>query len=218
MTNKSSLVISNQTDCHEHLEKVVKKHLVTPYLKPYHHFSEQLFEKLDKLQQKLMLSIILDSGCGTGESTINLAQLYSDHLIIGIDQSAHRLKKTIGAQSYLHKDNYIIARGDVIDLWRMINKAKWNIDKHYLLYPNPWPKKDQLIRRWHGHPVFPQMINFCKKIELRTNWDIYAREFKLATSLITERKMTINNIKQAELTTPFEKNTSQANTNYFVLL
>ncbi|MCG8380039.1 MAG: SAM-dependent methyltransferase, partial [Proteobacteria bacterium] len=87
----------------------------------------------------------------------------------------------------------------------MIKQSNWNIKKHYLLYPNPWPKKDQLKRRWHGHPVFPEMVGLCDKIELRTNWQIYAEEFKFALDIVTNKKTSIDNVDVKDFISPFEK-------------
>ena len=79
------------------------------------------------------------------------------------------------------------ARADVIDIWRMIKASDLESLKNTICFiPNPWPKKDQLKRRWHGHPVFPEMISLCDHIELRTNWRIYAEEFKQALEIANQ--------------------------------
>lgn len=205
MMNNSSLVVSNQTTIHDDLKQIVTKHLRTNFKKPYRDFSKQIFEELDQYQKVINKPIILDSGCGTGESSINLAALNPEHLIIGIDKSADRLKKFLGNKSVYHQKNVLIARGDVIDIWRMAKQASWKIDKHYLLYPNPWPKKDQFKKRWHGHPIFPEMLNLCKAIELRTNWQIYLEEFKQALEIITKNKASIEFIEPSSFISPFEK-------------
>ena len=206
MTQKSSPVISNQTGIHPDLNIIIKKHLSSPYKKPFQSFSDQIFQQIDKIQKNLNLPVILDSGCGTGESSQKLSEKYADHLVIGIDKSARRLEKFINRKNIYHNKNLIIARAELTDIWRMIKNANWNITKHYLLYPNPWPKKDQIKRRWHGHPVFPEMIKLCARIELRTNWEIYAEEFKSALEAASNKTITsvkINNIE--EFISPFEK-------------
>ena len=190
---------------HKDLESIVKKHISNPYKKPYRQFSEALFHQIDEIRKNINLPIILDSGCGTGISSFNLARQYPDTLIIGIDKSEKRLDKIIKTESIHHKDNLIHARADVIDIWRLAKKSNWNITKHFLLYPNPWPKKDQLKRRWHGHPVFPEMVCLCDHIEMRTNWKIYAEEFKLALEIVTKKSVLINMINTNEFISPFEK-------------
>ena len=205
MTNKSSPVSSNQTDVHEDLEQIVKKHLKHPYKKPFREFSQSIFDQIDQIKQNLNQPIILDSGCGTGESSMFLSKLHNDALIIGIDKSEKRLEKFLQGKNFYHKDNLILARADVIDIWRLAIHAKWNLRKHFLLYPNPWPKKDQLKRRWHGHPVFPEMVNLCGNIELRTNWKLYAEEFNNALEIVTGKHTEINSVEINDFISPFEK-------------
>jgi len=101
-------------------------------------------------------------------------------------------------------------RADLIDIWRMIKQSNWIIKKHYILYPNPWPKKNQLKRRWHGHPIFPEMIGLCDQIELRTNWKIYAEEFKQALEIVIQKKYLLDSIKVKDFISPFEKKYSDS--------
>ena len=205
MTLKSKPIISNQLGIHKDLEQTVKKHLTHPFRKPYRAFSAEIFHKANEIINNLNLPIILDSGCGTGESSLALSQQNTDALIIGIDKSEKRLDKFISHDNFYDKDNLILIRADVIDIWRMIKQSNWNIKKHYLLYPNPWPKKDQLKRRWHAHPVFPEMISLCEQIELRSNWQIYAEEFKFALELVTDKEVLMESIGVTDFISPFEK-------------
>jgi tRNA (guanine-N7-)-methyltransferase len=205
MTSTSRLVSSNQTGVHKDLEKIIKKHLLNTFKKPLRPFSENVFHLIDEIQKTIDLPIILDSGCGTGESSTRLSELNPDSLIIGIDKSEKRLDKFINKENIYHKENLIIARADVVDIWRLAKQANWNIKKHYLLYPNPWPKKDQLKRRWHGHPVFPEIIKLCDDIELRTNWKIYAEEFAAGLKLIANKNIVIDTIDTDHFISPFEK-------------
>ena len=75
-------------------------------------------------------------------------------------------------------------RAELASFWRLALKHGWRLQRHFLLYPNPWPKPGQLQRRWHAHPVFPQMLALGGILEMRCNWQIYAEEFRAALSLI----------------------------------
>jgi tRNA (guanine-N7-)-methyltransferase len=205
MPNKSSIVTSNQLGIHDDLENKLKKHLTNPFRKPYRPFSAEIFHKANEVINNINLPIILDSGCGTGESSLFLSKQYTNALVVGIDKSEKRLEKFISNENFFEKDNLILIRADVIDIWRMIKQSNWNIQKHYLLYPNPWPKKDQLKRRWHGHPVFPEMLGLCDQIELRTNWQIYAEEFRFALERVTTKTTSIETINVDQFISPFEK-------------
>ncbi len=205
MSNKSSIVTSNQIGVHKDLEDKIKKHLVNSFRKPYRPFSGEIFHKANEIINNQNLPIILDSGCGTGESSYALSQQNTDAIIVGIDKSEKRLNGYLKNGNFYEKDNLILLRADVIDIWRMIKQSNWNIKKHYLFYPNPWPKKDQLKRRWHGHPVFPEMLSLCDQIELRTNWKIYADEFKFALEIALNKTASLDTIEIDQFISPFEK-------------
>ena len=205
MSIASRIVTSNQTGVHKDLESSIKKHLTNPFRKPYRPFSAEIFYQANEIISDTNLPVILDSGCGTGESSFILSEQNKDALIIGIDKSEKRLDGYINEGNIYHKGNLILIRADVIDIWRMIKQSNWNIKKHYLLYPNPWPKKDQLKRRWHGHPVFPEMVSLCNQIELRTNWQIYAEEFLVALELVIGESVSIKTINTDSFISPFEK-------------
>ncbi len=205
MAGNSSPVISSQTEVSIQLESVVNKHLKTEYKKPFHQFSHAIFDQLNDHISKSSLPIILDSGCGTGDSSFHLSALHPNHLIIGIDKSKHRLKKHLKEKTVLKKDNVMLIQGDIVDLWRLIKQTEWKIEKHYLLYPNPWPKPEQLKRRWHGHPIFPTLLSLCHNIELRTNWKVYAEEFKQACEIATNKKNLMQKLELNDHISPFEK-------------
>jgi tRNA G46 methylase TrmB len=60
---------------------------------------------------------------------------------------------------------------------------KLHARKHTLFYPNPWPKASQFKRRVHGHASFKALLEISQHLELRTNWEIYAREFSKALTI-----------------------------------
>ncbi len=177
-------VSSNQTSIHPDLERRVVRHQQYSYEKPIASHSQRQFSLLQHLLGSDPDGLILDSGCGTGESTRLLAQVYPDQRVIGVDRSAHRLARYTGKEEYLVDKNLILIRMDLVDLWRLLLRAGIRIDAHFLFYPNPWPLKKHLQRRWHGHPVFPDMLKLSPQLELRTNWHIYQQEFSLATRIL----------------------------------
>lgn len=118
--------------------------------------------------------VILDSGCGVGLSTLQLAAQNPDTPVIGIDRSFVRLTKEIkphllreaqlsdfveAVNKVSDKDNnndgqptnYLFLRAELADFWMLVARnTDWIVDRHYLLYPNPYPKAKHLRRRWHG--------------------------------------------------------------------
>jgi len=166
---------SSQLGPHPRLESTVKRHLKTLWRQPLRGFSHAAFESLGDLANR---DIVLDAGCGNGHSTALLAQQFPDSLVIGVDRSAARL----GSASKL-PENAVLLRADLADFWRLARAAGWRLKRHYLLYPNPWPKPGHLKRRWHAHPVWPDLLVLGGGLELRTNFEIYAREFVDALDL-----------------------------------
>ena len=95
-------VLSNQEGPFKDLEKLVRKYACTPYLRPIADHTRLAFADAEQFigdfyakrpAQSAPLPVILDSGCGTGESTFHLANQFPDIPVIGIDKSAVRLEK-----------------------------------------------------------------------------------------------------------------------------
>lgn len=204
--NESGLVISKQKDVHPGLEARVRKHLESTWLQPLHRPSKESFHLLD---QQVAISagqpLILDSGCGTGRSTRRLARLFPDHLVIGVDQSHSRLAKSGMQSSFLRVENCVLLRAELATFWRLLLESDISPERNYLFYPNPWPKPGHLSRRWHGHPVFPQLLALGGEIELRCNWDVYAREFAIATGIATGAEPEVIKIQADDAVSPFEQ-------------
>jgi len=76
--------------------------------------------------------------------------------------------------------------------------------KHYILYPNPWPKSKHVQRRWHGAAVFPSIIALGGELEMRSNWRLYLDEFKLALQ-VAGRQGEVAQFDPVATITPFER-------------
>lgn len=186
----SKEIVSNQDGVHERLDEVVKKHLEHDFKKPYQAHTLQAFEAMDVLVKAFLLNnptgeIILDACCGVGQSTRILAEQNPNALVIGVDKSDHRINRNV--EGYSREDgftaeNYHLVRADLNDFYRLVKSSHWPVSKHYILYPNPWPKAKHLQRRWHGSAVFPQMISIGQQLILRSNWRIYLEEFQQAAT------------------------------------
>jgi tRNA G46 methylase TrmB len=151
-------------------------------------------------------SLIIDAGCGVGLSTRKLAQQFSDAFVIGVDQSAHRLQRHTRWEG-IEPSNFITVRADLVDFWQRMAHAHIRPVRHYLLYPNPWPKKAQLQRRWHGHPIFPTLLRLGGHLECRSNWKTYIDEMALALMQLTGLEVPTEQwpVDPAAALTPFEQ-------------
>jgi tRNA (guanine-N7-)-methyltransferase len=124
--------------------------------------------------------VIFDSGCGRGMSSIVLGKLYPELPVIGVDRSVERLltnqlynsvpKKNpcqelegkyaneeeiddadtaIEAEELL-PTNVILLKGELGTFWRLAMQSDWIVDKHFLLYPNPYGTNGDVKHRFQG--------------------------------------------------------------------
>ena len=178
--NQSREVYSNQQGIHDNLERVVMKHLRTEFKKPPADHTVSAFNEVANRIAANPMPIILDSCCGTGFSSRKIAKQHPNCWVIGLDRSAKRLNKE--EQEPL-PENCLIAQVDCVDFWKLAVEAGWQLEKHFLLYPNPYPKSAQLKSRWHGHPAFIALLKLGGVFEVRSNWKIYIEEFTEALRL-----------------------------------
>ena len=189
MYGNSKGITSKRLGVHENLEKTVLKYLHTEFRRPFAEHTLTAFENLIEQWQafsqqhndsgnKALTPLILDACCGTARSTVAIAHQHPDSFIVGVDQSSCRLSKQHELPS-----NAIIIQANLLDLYRIMANEDIRLQKHFLLYPNPWPKQTQLKRRWHAMPCFPAMLKLGGIIEVRSNWDIYIEEFSFALNI-----------------------------------
>jgi len=199
-----SSVHSNQTEIHDRLEHVLARHKASRYQAPISNHTQQAFKALSIRLQDEDRPLILDSGCGVGESTRHLAEAYPDAWVVGVDKSEHRLAKQ-GVDGLLQEHHCFFVRANLVDFWRLALQACWSLERHYLLYPNPWPKSEHLKRRWHGHAVFPSLLALGGSLELRSNWRIYVQEFEFALTHYHQTTLVNWQFKPEKIMTAFER-------------
>ena len=188
-TAQAATVLStDQLGPHPDLAEIVLRHQDNPWRKPCPAHTRDAFEQLQKRLKRDNRPLILDSFCGTGMSTALIAVAHPDALVVGIDQSAHRLAKHQPGDA----QNYLLLRAEAEPFWLCLVEAGITLHSHWLLYPNPWPKTSQFKRRVHGHGAFPVLSRLGGALELRTNWEIYAQEFAQATGLIGIHGQTVS--------------------------
>ena len=198
-------VDSRQDRVHPRLESVVERHISSAWNQPLHRPTVEAFADLAMLGIGSDHRLVLDSGCGTGESTRRIAQSLPDCLVIGVDKSLSRLSRT-GIAAFPHREgNAVWLRAELSSFWRLALHAGWRLERHYLLYPNPWPKPAHLQRRWHAHPVFPDLLRLGGRLEMRCNWEIYALEFAAAVNRIFDQSVSPKPLIDSDAISPFER-------------
>lgn len=206
MSGNSRTVQSSQPGSHPDLERVVRRHLSRPWQGPVAAHTRAAFDLAEnwRARQGSQRPLVLDSGCGTGRSTLVLAERWPQSLVIGLDQSADRLQRG-GRRFEQVPDNLLWLRAEAGDFWRLAVAAGWRLAHHALWFPNPWPKPGHLRRRWHGHPAWAELLRLGGQLELRTNWPIYAEEMALALACSGHRAETAAYTAQPPFLTDFEE-------------
>jgi len=207
-------ITTNQLGVHEDLASIVNKYRQFEFKKPIAEHTKQTFELVIDWLGDWQGDVIIDACCGVGESTIVLAQQNPSAKIIGIDKSVARLDKhayykrrkddeSVGKSA----DNVKVFQADLNDFWRLMANysasANWTISKQCVFYPNPYPKKAQVQKRWHASPTFIALLKCSRNIEVRSNWLIYLEEFQQALS-IHGVKSNITAVSGVPIT-PFER-------------
>lgn len=205
MKANSRPVSSTQTKIHQNLTSLVRRHLTHKYRKPPTEPSLAAFALLQTALQNHHGPIILDSFCGTGQSTKVLAERHPNHFVVGVDKSAHRLSKhSVQPTDTASNTNYLLLKAHCEDIWQLMLQNDIRPEAHYLLYPNPWPKPGHLQRRIHGNGSFTWLLELGGTIELRSNWKLYLEEFELAMQ-IAGRSGQLKGLSQQPALTLFEQ-------------
>ncbi|WP_338052624.1 YkgJ family cysteine cluster protein [Rhodocyclus purpureus] len=184
MQANSRVPTSAQTGIHEQLAALLARRSGQPFRQPIADYNRRAFAEFVVARDRFSATapLILDSCCGTGESSFALARAYPDHFVVGVDQSAIRLAR---GQRQEMPANLVLVRADLVDFWRLIAEAGIRPARHALYYPNPWPKIGHLARRWHAHAVFPTVLALGGILECRSNWRIYTEEFAFAVATLS---------------------------------
>ena len=203
MFNMSTPVASSQQLPHKNLQRKLSLYMNSDYRNSIPKYAQDEFNRFKQVLSNKKTQIILDSGCGTGESSVKLAMANPHCLVVGVDKSVNRMQRCNAEAADLKNIMYV--RCDLIHFWRLLQQAQLRLSQHYLLYPNPWPKPGHLQRRWHAHPVFPAVIDLGGELVMRTNWHVYAQEFALALQAYTGACVSMAELKITHAISAFEK-------------
>ena len=88
----------------------------------------------------------LEIGFGGGEHLVHQAVTYPDVAIIGCEPFMNAVAMLLGKLREAGCENVSVHPGDVRNLFDVLPEA--SLDKAFLLYPDPWPKKKHHRRRF----------------------------------------------------------------------
>lgn len=202
MQQQARSISTNQTGIHQNLHKVVSRQLANSTQKPISAHTQQAFLAAINWLGDWQGDLILDSCCGVGESTVNIALAHPNARVIGIDKSALRTDKHASYARTLK--NYLVLRADLNDFLRLLVLQNKKLVKHYLLYPNPYPKSAHLQRRWYATSALNDILKLGGTLEVRSNWQLYIQEFSAALKIANINNQ-INVFESDKAITPFER-------------
>ena len=126
-------------------------------------------------------SLDIEIGCGVGLHPIRYCQANKDRNLVAIEQTKTKYEKFIKRlerHPVLH--NLFPIQADAIN-WISHFVSSHQVDRYFLLYPNPYPKASQKNLRWANRPFMKFLIETLKPdghIVFRTNLADYAEETK----------------------------------------
>ena len=130
---------------------------------------------------------------------------YGDSSIIGDENNNNN-----------NNNNVFLIRAELADFWRLwleeasstttTTETRLSLpEKHFLLYPNPYPKRRRYQNRWYCHPSFPLLRKLAsEEIVVRSNWKEYLQDFATAVEIANnnqeeeEVQYTPNDITQVD--------------------
>jgi tRNA (guanine-N7-)-methyltransferase len=233
-------ITTNQIDVHDDLIKTLAKHKTSHFKRPIAAHTALAFTNMINWLGAWQGEVIVDAGCGVGESSLNISAQYPHAKVVGVDKSVARLDKhkSYAGQSNIEThmqqstvtfdrvNNYVLLQADLNDFWRLlaqyieVNKPRWYITRQFILYPNPYPKKTQLGKRWHGSALFPFIVKVSPNIEVRSNWRLYLEECLIAAQyygLVGSIEAVVNDSNNIPYT-PFERKYLSSNQACFKLV
>ena len=144
----------------------------------------RLSENPNREKVKLFVNenpIWLEIGFGSGEHLFYQAQNNPSVNFIGCEPYINGVATLLGKLHNQNLKNVIIYPGDIRDLMDVL--AEQTLEKVFLLYPDPWPKKRHHKRRFVSKefldPLFP-LIKTGGKLYLATDIGDYVRQTLLS--------------------------------------
>ena len=123
----------------------------------------------------------LEIGFGGGEHLVWQARANPDALLIGCEPFVEGVVKVLGTIERDNLANIRLRNDDVRPLLRWLPPA--SIDRCFILFPDPWPKKRHVKRRLVSKPTLDLLVRVLRPgAELRLATDIadYARTMSIA--------------------------------------
>jgi len=129
--------------------------------------------------------IWLETGFGGGEHMVHQAALNPKVGIIGCEPYINGVAMLLGKIRAAKLDNVAVHPGDVRDLFDVLPKG--SVEKAFLLYPDPWPKKRHHRRRFVTQEFLVALAQVLKP----------GAEFRVATDIPDYVRQTLEEVPRA---------------------
>lgn len=103
-------------------------------------------------------SVDLELGSGTGMFALNYAKQHRERHLIAIEQTVNKFNTFNRAVELDQAHNLTPVHADAT-LWVERYLPKHSIERLFILYPNPYPKKKQKNLRWHYMPAMHAILD-----------------------------------------------------------
>ena len=142
--------------------------------------------------------IILDIGFGTGESTVALNEIFSNHTVCGIEAYKPGIKKLI-------TEKIPVEFGDAAQIIEKFSDNK--ISQIYMLFPDPWQKVKHRKRRLFSEYTFRIIDRILKKgglFQFTSDNINYAFQAKSIIEKVSSREITFSKHRGLRPITKYE--------------
>lgn len=123
--------------------------------------------------------LVVEIGCGTGTHPLDLARNLVDTTVVAIEHTHERFNKFARRLEREGRPaNLLPVHANAIS-WITHSLRPSSVDDFYLLYPNPYPKRRDLNKRWYAMPFFSRLLETLRPgghVNLATNLPWYAAE------------------------------------------
>ncbi|MCB0421379.1 MAG: hypothetical protein KDD61_10295 [Bdellovibrionales bacterium] len=120
----------------------------------------------------------IEIGCGVGRHPLMYSNNNPDRLLIAIERTKEKFRKFSNSLAINPQDNLAAVHADAVN-WISHYIHEDQVDRYFILYPNPYPKSRQANLRWANMPFVQHLIRTLRSkgtIELATNLPEYANE------------------------------------------
>jgi tRNA (guanine-N7-)-methyltransferase len=125
----------------------------------------------------------VEIGCGVGFHPLRYARLHPERQLIAFERTSEKFAKFQGRLArHEPLPNLLAIHGDAI-AWIAHGLKAEQVDRYFLLYPNPYPKESQRNLRFHEMPFFSHLLHTMKPsatLTLATNERFYAESAREA--------------------------------------